>query len=242
MAYGNRPVFDGLSCQFPRGRISVVLGGSGSGKSTILRLIGGLVRPQDGRVVVDGEEVNRLPERGLRKLRNKLGMLFQGGALLDSYDVFENLALPLREQNRASKKQIAEEVHAALEAVGVAGVEALLPRQLSGGMRRRVALARALIRKPQILLCDEPFSGLDPASVKRIESLLVGLNRQFAMTLIVVSHDIPSTLRMAEQVLLLLGGRTAQAAPAALRQSDDPEVREFLSEDGNDSVCERPGA
>ena len=215
MSFGSRRVFDGLSCGFARGRISIILGGSGSGKSTILRLIGGLIQPQTGVVLVDGQDVTRLSEHKLFAVRQKLGMLFQGGALLDSYSVFENLALPLREQRELNQAEIAEKVHAGLAAVGLSDVDHLLPSQLSGGMLRRVALARAIIRRPIILLCDEPFSGLDPASIKRIEALLVGINRQFAMTLIMVSHHVPSTLRMADHVLLLLNGRTVEGPPAA---------------------------
>jgi phospholipid/cholesterol/gamma-HCH transport system ATP-binding protein len=231
VAYGNRQVFDSLSCGFPRGRMSVILGGSGSGKSTILRLIGGLIQPRAGIVRVDGQDVARLSERGLFEIRRKLGMLFQGGALLDSYSVFDNLALPLREQNRLNAGEIAEQVHASLSAVGLSGIDYLLPGQLSGGMLRRVALARALIRRPVILLCDEPFSGLDPASIKRIESLLVGLNRQYGMTLIVVSHHVRSTLRMADHMLLLLAERTVEGSPQELRGKADPDVADFLNED-----------
>lgn len=242
MAYGNRRVFDSLTCHFPRGRISVILGGSGSGKSTILRLIGGLTHPRSGSVLVDGQEVTGLRAGGLRELRRKLGMLFQGGALLDSYTVFENLALPLREQNHASEQEIAAEVHSTLAAVGVGDVDELLPGQLSGGMLRRVALARAIIRKPAILLCDEPFSGLDPVSIKRIEALLVALNHQLGMTLIVVSHHIPSTLRMAQQVLLLLEHRAVQGAPLQLKRSTDHEVAEFLNESMEHPTQQRPGA
>lgn len=230
MAFGPRPVFDNLSCSFPRGRISVILGGSGSGKSTILRLIGGLVHPQSGAVLVDGQDVTSLSERGIGGVRKKLGMLFQGGALLDSYSVFDNLALPLREQTGLTPPQIAVEVHAALHAVGVDDADRLLPGQLSGGMLRRVALARAIIRKPVILLCDEPFSGLDPVSIKRIETLLVGINRQFGITVILVSHHVPSTMRMADRVLLLLGERTAEGSPQELRRSGDPDVADFFNE------------
>ena len=139
MAYDTRVVFDSLSCTFPRGRISVILGGSGSGKSTILRLIGGLIHPQAGAVLVDGQDVTQLSEKDMYQVRRKLGMLFQGGALLDSETVFDNLALPLREQTRKNKEQIADEVHAALKAVGVTDVDTLLPGELSGGMLRRVA-------------------------------------------------------------------------------------------------------
>ncbi len=231
VAFGTRRVFDGLSCTFARGGISVILGGSGSGKSTILRLIGGLIQPRAGAVIVDGQDVTHLSERGLAAVRKKLGMLFQGGALLDSYTVFDNLALPLREQRELTEKQIADEVHASLTAVGLSDIDRLLPGQLSGGMLRRVALARAIIRKPTILLCDEPFSGLDPASIKLIEALLVQINRQFGMTAIVVSHHVPSTLRMADRVLLLLGDRAVQGTPRQLQGSADAEVADFLNED-----------
>jgi phospholipid/cholesterol/gamma-HCH transport system ATP-binding protein len=230
VAFGGRRVFDSLSCGFVRGGISVILGGSGSGKSTILRLIGGLVQPQSGTVLVDGQDVTRLSERGLSAVRRKLGMLFQGGALLDSYTVFDNLALPLSEQRGLPRSQIESEVHASLAAVGLRDIDRLLPGQLSGGMLRRVALARALIRKPVILLCDEPFSGLDPASTRLIESLLRDINRQFGMTVILVSHHVPSTLRMADRVLLLLGGRAVQGTPSELRDSRDREVAEFFNE------------
>lgn len=230
VTYGRRPVFDSLSCGFPRGRISVILGGSGSGKSTILRLIGGLIRPRSGVVLVDGEDVTRLSEGGLRIFRRKLGMLFQGGALLDSYTVFDNLALPLREENKRSRSEITDSVHASLESVGLSEIDHLLPGQLSGGMLKRVALARAIMRRPTILLCDEPFSGLDPASIKRIESLLVEMNRQSGMTMILVSHHVPSTLRMADHVLVLLGDRFVEGSPDLLRNSADPAIADFLSD------------
>ena len=233
IAFGARKVFDSLSCGFPKGRISVILGGSGSGKSTILRLIGGLIRPQHGSILVDNEEITHLSQRGLYNVRQKLGMVFQGGALLDSYTVLDNLALPLRErrvQPPLTEAQIATEVHAALQSVDVQDVDRLLPGQLSGGMLRRVALARAILRHPLILMCDEPFSGLDPVSIKRIESLLVRINRESGMTLIVVSHHIPSTMRMADHVLLLLNNRAVEGSPAELRQSKDPEVVDFLDE------------
>jgi len=230
MAFGERHIFDDLNCAFSRGRISVILGGSGSGKSTLLRLIGGLVQPKAGSVVVDGDDITRMSYREITEVRRKLGMVFQGGALLDSYTVFDNLALPLQELTKKKPAEIEQEVHEALKAVGVAEVDRLLPGQLSGGMLRRVALARAIIRRPTILLCDEPFSGLDPVSIKRIERLLVDINEQFGMTMIVVSHHIPSTLRMADRVLLLLGNRAVEGTPEQLRTSSDREVAEFLDE------------
>src|SRR5690606_8590774 len=217
MAFDDRVVFDGLSCAFARGRISVILGGSGSGKSTLLRLIGGLVRPHAGRIEVAGRDITSLSERELCDVRSRLGMLFRGGALLDSLTVYDNLALPLRENTEASPAEIDARVRQRLAAVGLAGCENLLPGQLSGGMLRRAALARAMISEPEILLCDEPFSGLDPLSLKRIESLLAGINHRFGTTLLVVSHHIPSTMRLADQVLLLLPGRVVQGTPQELR-------------------------
>ena len=236
VAYGQREVFRSLSCDFPAQKISVILGGSGSGKSTIVRLISGLSIPRNGKVIVDGDDVTRLSNQGLRNLRRKLSMLFQGGALLDSYTVFENLALPLREEQRKlTPPQIADAVHVALESVGLRDIDHLLPNQLSGGMLRRVALASALIRKPSILLCDEPFSGLDPASIKRIESLFIGLNRE-GMTLLVVSHHVPSTLRMADKILLLVNGRKIEGTPQELRDSSDPDVADFLNEGAQEKI------
>jgi phospholipid/cholesterol/gamma-HCH transport system ATP-binding protein len=238
MAYGDREVFRGLSCGFPRGRISVILGGSGSGKSTILRLIGGLVRPRSGRIVVDGTDITQLSERRLYEVRRKLGMMFQGGALLDSLTVFENLAFPLREHTRLGEREIADAVHERLGAVGLENVDTLLPGELSGGMLKRAALARAIMMEPTILLCDEPFSGLDPVSVRLIEQLLHHINRTRSITLIVVSHHIASTMRMADDILLLLPDGPVTGTPAELRRSTNRSVAAFLDEDGD----ERAGA
>jgi phospholipid/cholesterol/gamma-HCH transport system ATP-binding protein len=237
MAFGEREVFRALDCAFPRGRISVILGGSGSGKSTVLRLIGGLLKPQAGRVLVAGQDVARLPERELFRLRERIGMMFQGGALLDALTVFDNLAFPLREHTRLPKADIAEAVHQRLDEVGLRQVDELLPRQLSGGMLKRVALARALMGAPEIVLCDEPFSGLDPVSVKLIEALLRNVNRTHGMTLIVVSHHIATTLRLADRVLVLLPGGAVEGTPDELRQSRDPRVAAFFREDAADAAA-----
>lgn len=241
MAFGNRPVFGDLSCTFPAGRISVVLGGSGSGKSTVLRLIGGLVRPQAGHILVDGEDVTQLSEDALFRVRRKLGMLFQHGALLDSMTIFDNVALPLREHTELSERDIGAEVSRRLTAVGLPDTEELMPRQLSGGMLRRAALARAIIGDPEIVLCDEPFSGLDPVNVRRIERLLVELNARLGITLVVTSHHIPSSLRMADQITFLVDGEAISGAPAELRVSTDKRVREFLDAERDDEPPQ-PGA
>lgn len=230
MAFDDRVVHRSLSCSFARGRISVILGGSGSGKSTLLRLIGGLVRPDAGRIVVAGSDVTRLSDDELFDVRSRLGMLFQHGALLDSLTVFDNLALPLRERGLGTEAERAMRVREQLASVGLDDVERLLPGQLSGGMLRRAALARAMILRPEILLCDEPFSGLDPISLRRIESLLAGINERLSTTVLVVSHHIASTFRLADQVLLLLPGRSVSGAPEELAASPDPEVSGFFDE------------
>lgn len=232
MAFGGRTVFESLSCTFPRGKISVILGGSGSGKSTILRLTGGLVRPKAGKILVDGTDTTGLSERRLYDVRQKLGMMFQAGALLDSLTVFDNLAFPLREHTKMPEAEIEGVVHERLSAVGLANVDGLYPRELSGGMLKRVALARAIIRRPGLLLIDEPFSGLDPISTKRIEALLERLNGEHGITMIVVSHHIPSTMRMADQVVLILPFGVFSGPPVALARHADPRVTAFLDEQG----------
>jgi len=239
VAFGAREVLRGLSCRFPRDRISVILGGSGSGKSTLLRTIGGLVRPLAGAVLVDGEDITQMSERDLYRVRKKLGMMFQQGALLDSLTVFDNLAFPLREHTRLGAAEITQAVHGCIDAVGLQNVDALLPGQLSGGMVKRVALARAIIGEPVILLCDEPFSGLDPISARRIETLLVEINHRRHVTLIVVSHSIPSTMRMADHVVVLLPDGAIEGTPAELQASADPRIVAFLS-DGEDASIAAP--
>jgi len=234
VAYGPRVVFDRLSCSFPRGAISVLMGGSGSGKSTLLRLVGGLQRPEAGSIRVAGDEVTGLSETELmRRVRPRLGMLFQFGALLDSMTVGENVALPLLEQRRRSRAEIEAEVRARLAEVGLADAFDLLPRQLSGGMVRRAGLARAIVSRPEIVLCDEPFSGLDPVTTRRIEALLVDLNRRHGLTLIVASHHIQSARRMAHQVVLIQDGVVVAGAPHELERSADARVREFFEADGD---------
>ena len=247
MAFGDRPVFENLSCAFARGDISVILGGSGSGKSTILRLIGGLIHPLAGTIYVDGEDITQLRERQMATVRRKLGMLFQGGALLDSLTVFENLALPLHEHSDLNHAEISDAVHDRLRAVGLKDADTLLPNQLSGGMRKRVALARAIIRDPMILLCDEPFSGLDPISTRQIEDLLVEINEERNITIVVVSHHVDTTMRMAGRIMILLPDTVAVGTRDELRRHSDPRVQAFLTADREDAtlpaseVERRPG-
>jgi phospholipid/cholesterol/gamma-HCH transport system ATP-binding protein len=228
LAFGSRQVYRNLDCRFPRGEISVLMGGSGAGKSTLLRLMAGLLRPDRGRVVVAGEEITALSERDLFRMRERIGMLFQGGALLDAMTVFDNVALPLREHSKLSETDIRAEVERRLVAVGLPDTGGLMPRELSGGMLRRAALARAIVTDPEILICDEPFSGLDPLNVRRIEALLIELNRRLGLTMIVTSHHLPSSLRMASQLVFLIDGGAVVGTPRELLASEDPRVREFL--------------
>jgi phospholipid/cholesterol/gamma-HCH transport system ATP-binding protein len=232
LAFGERRIFDDLSCRFARARITVLMGGSGSGKSTVLRMIGGLLRPDSGRVLVAGDDVAGLRESELQRVRRRLGMLFQEGALLDSMSVYENVGLPLREHTKLSEAEIRDAVHERLHAVGLQDVDDLLPGELSGGMLRRVALARAIIMDPEIVLCDEPFSGLDPPNVERIEALFQELCHSRGLTLIVTSHHMASSLRMSDQIVLLRHGRAVTGTPSSLATSGDPEIREFLGADG----------
>jgi phospholipid/cholesterol/gamma-HCH transport system ATP-binding protein len=232
LAFGDRRVFDGLSCRFSASKISVILGASGSGKTTLLRTLAGLQRPDYGDVWIGEQEISRLPDRQLRKVRQRLGMMFQGGALLDSMSVFDNVALPLREHTRLSEKEITERVHAQFEAVGLKRVDKLLPGELSGGMRKRVALARAMITEPEILLIDEPFSGLDPLAVRLIEALLVDVNHSKGLTMILTNHHIGSTMRMADEVVFLVDGAAISGTVKELKSSIDPRIQRFLKAAG----------
>jgi phospholipid/cholesterol/gamma-HCH transport system ATP-binding protein len=233
---GSQQVFRGLSCGFPSGQISVVLGGSGAGKSTLVRMVGGLTRPDRGAVRVAGQDITQLSERQLFKVRDRIGMLFQGGALLDSMTVFDNIALPLRENSRDSEPSIAAEVKRRLNDVGLENVEHLYPRELSGGMSRRAALARAIVTDPEIVLVDEPFSGLDPINVRRIEALLTELNDSLGSTMIVTSHHLASSLRMADRIVFMAEGDAVSGAPADLMASDDPRVVQFLEAEKDQST------
>ena len=232
LSFGHRVVYDGLDCRMKKGGVHLLLGGSGTGKSTLLRMIGGLQRPDSGEIRVGGHRLDGLSERALGDVRKGIGMLFQNGALLDSMTVLENVGLPLREHTDLDASTIAERVGRVLTAVGLEDVEPLLPRELSGGMLRRVAFARAIVMEPEILLCDEPFSGLDPLNVTRIEDLLMQLNRDLGLTIVITSHHMASSLRMADQMILLRDQNCVAGTPEELAGGDDEGVIEFLGEDG----------
>lgn len=227
--YGSRVILHDVSMRFERGKIVALIGGSGSGKTTILRLIGGKLRPQAGRVVFDGRDVHALGRHDLYRLRRRMGMLFQFGALFTDLDVFENVAFPLREHTDLPEEMIRDLVLLKLESVGLRGAARLAISQLSGGMARRVALARAIALDPPLIMYDEPFTGLDPVGVATIARLIRRLNDAVECASIVVSHDIEDTFAIADYVYLLAGGRVAaNGTPDEMRASADPNVRQFL--------------
>ncbi len=224
-----------VSITAPRGAVVALMGGSGSGKTTLLRLISGQLRPDAGRVMVEGQDVATLDRQSLYRFRRRTGMLFQFGALFTDLSVFDNVAFPLRENTDLPESMIRDLVLMKLEAVGLRGSAALMPAQISGGMARRVALARAIALDPPLLMYDEPFAGLDPISLGTIAHLIRSLNDALGATSIVVTHDVPETFAIADRVFLLGGGRVvASGTPAELRASEDPFVTQFLhgSRDG----------
>jgi phospholipid/cholesterol/gamma-HCH transport system ATP-binding protein len=226
---GSRPIFDGIDMTVVPGSITAVMGPSGCGKTTLLRLLTGQIRASAGTVQVLGQDVSALGRPGLFALRRRLGMLFQHGALLTDLDVFENVAFPVREHARLPEPVLRRLVLMKLEAVGLRGAEALLPQELSGGMARRVALARAIVMDPEVLIYDEPFVGLDPVSMGIICRLIRHLNDALGITSIVVSHDVQEVGSIADYSYLLAGGRAvAQGTTAELAASSDPAVRQFM--------------
>ncbi len=226
---GNRPVFAGLDMDIPRGRITAVMGPSGTGKTTLLRLITGQVRADLGSVVVAGQELRGMRRADLYVLRRRMGMLFQNGALLTDLSVFENVAFPLREHTDLPERLIRQLVLTKLQAVGLRGAAELMPAELSGGMSRRVALARAIVMDPEILIYDEPFVGLDPISLGVILRLIRRLNDALGITSIVVSHDVQEISTVADVVFLLSGGKVvARGTPQELQSFPSDVVRQFI--------------
>ena len=225
-----RQVLSGITMSIPRGQVVAIMGGSGCGKTTILRLIGGQLRPNEGRVVVAGRSVPDLDRDGLYALRREVGMLFQFGALFTDMTVFENIAFPLREHTDLSEEMIRDLVLMKLNAVGLRGASGLAPSALSGGMARRVALARAIALDPMLALYDEPFAGLDLISMGVAARLIRTLNDVTGSTSLVISHDVPECMAISDYVVLLAnGGRiVAQGTPAELMGSSDAEVRQFV--------------
>jgi len=220
---GNRPIFDGVDIDIPRGKVTAIMGPSGTGKTTLLKLIGGQLRPQSGTIRVDGQDIHRLNSRDLYRLRMRMGMLFQSGALLTDLTVFDNVAYPLREHTRLPESMIRKLVLLKLEAVGLRGARNLMPSELSGGMARRVALARAMALDPMMIMYDEPFTGQDPISMGVLVELIRALNDASGLTSVVVSHDVAETAKIADYIYLISNGRVIEQGSSAAMMSSAME-------------------
>ncbi len=228
-AFRGVPVLGGVDFRIEAGETRTILGGSGSGKSVCLKHMIGLLQADGGTVRVDGQDVTRLPESRWVRLRRDFGFVFQGSALFDSIDVYENVAYPIREHLDWSEDRVRERVAASLEAVGLEGVERLVPAELSGGMRKRVGVARAIALQPRVILYDEPTTGLDPANARRIGELIRKLQRELQVTSVVVTHDMDLCFSVSDRVALLRDGRIVlDDAANELRDSGSPELRTFL--------------
>lgn len=228
-SFGTRTIYDNVNIGIERGKITAIFGPSGSGKTTLLRLIGGQLRAQSGRVVVDGHDMSRLKRKQLMALRARMGMLFQSGALFTDLNVFENIAFPLRVHSQLSEPMLRDIVLMKLEAVGLRGARDLMPFELSGGMQRRVALARAIALDPDIIMYDEPFAGQDPISKGVIVRLISLLNEALGVTSIIVSHDIEMTTTIADYMYLIADAQViAHGSPDELKRSDSSQVQQFV--------------
>ncbi|MBW2558237.1 MAG: ABC transporter ATP-binding protein [Deltaproteobacteria bacterium] len=229
-SFGRQKVLDGLSLDIEDGKTTVIIGGSGGGKSVLLKHIIGLLKPDSGQVLIDGVDIASLNDRDLNEIRKKFGMLFQEAALFDSMNVMENVAFPLREHTGKKEKEIREIVKEKLKAVGLTGVEDKMPSELSGGMRKRVGLARAIAMQPQIVLFDEPTTGLDPVMTEAINELIVETQRNFDLTCVVISHDVQSIFTVGHKIAMLYKGKIVEyGTPEEIKSSSDPVLRQFLS-------------
>lgn len=228
-SYGDRAILRDVSLAVPRGKVTALMGASGGGKTTVLRLIGGQQQAQQGEVLFDGQNVGKMDAAALYTARRRMGMLFQFGALFTDLDVFENVAFPLREHTDLPEALVRDVVLMKLNAVGLRGARDLMPSEISGGMARRVALARAIALDPELVMYDEPFAGLDPISLGTAAQLIRQLNDAMGLTSIVVSHDLEETFRLADHVIILGEGVVAaQGTPDEVRASKDPLVHQFV--------------
>ena len=231
-SFGSQPVLRGLDLDIATGEIMVVIGRSGGGKSVLLKHLIGLLRPDAGTVAVDGVEITRLRGGELDRVRERYGVVFQGGALFDSMSVAENVAFPLREKTKLGRAEIRGRVKEKLEQVGLKGMGAKNPAEISGGMRKRVAIARALVTEPEIVFFDEPTTGLDPILVNTIHHLIMELHRKFRFTAVMVSHEIPEIFEIADRVAMLHDGVIVEVGPPdAVRASANPIVQQFIRGD-----------
>jgi len=226
---GNRAIFDGVNIDIHRGKITAIMGPSGTGKTTLLRLIGGQLRPDKGTIEVDGQDVHKLSHGELYELRKRMGMLFQSGALLTDINVFDNVAFPIREHTKLPETMVRDLVLMKLQSVGLRGARNLMPSELSGGMARRVALARAVTLDPMMIMYDEPFTGQDPISMGTLVNLIHRMNDAMGLTSVVVSHDVAETAEIADFIYLLSGGKVIeQGSPVQLKRSSSQWVQQFM--------------
>jgi phospholipid/cholesterol/gamma-HCH transport system ATP-binding protein len=229
-SYGKRKILNGLNLAIPRGKVVAILGASGVGKTTLLRLIGGQLQPESGQVKVAGQDVHRLSTADLYTLRRKIGMMFQMGGLFSDMTMFENIAFPIREHTTLSDELIHDMVLMKLNAVGLRGARNLTPGELSGGMARRVALARAIALDPMLMMYDEPFAGLDPISLNVIGNLVRQFNDALGVSSIIVTYDVVESLKVVDYVYILADGVViAEGGTAEIKASNDPFVRQFIN-------------
>ena len=229
-SFGDNHVLRGMNLQVLEGQTTVIIGASGSGKSVLMKHMIGLLRPDSGKVIVDGLDTTTLSERELSKIREKFGMVFQGAALFDSMSVGDNVAFPLREHRRLRENEIREIVAEKLALFDLIGVERIFPAELSGGMRKRVSLARAVVLEPRIILFDEPTTGLDPITTDSVDDMIMSAKQRLGVTSVVISHDIASSFRVGDHVAMIHEGVIAdQGTPQNLRDSQHPYVQRFLS-------------
>lgn len=227
---GDRNIYDSVSLTIPKGKVTAIMGPSGTGKTTLLRLIAAQLDPDSGTILVDGKNLHGMSRSDLYKERKKMGMLFQSGALFSDMSVFENVAFPLEEHTSLDRQSIATIVNDKLHSVGLRGASRLMPAELSGGMARRVALARAIALDPDLVMYDEPFTGQDPISKGVLVKLIKQLNDSSHITSVIVSHDVEESLSIADHVCILAGGKViAEGAPEDIRNSTDPQVKQFLN-------------
>lgn len=236
-SFGNQQVLRGVDLEIPTGQLTTIIGPSGEGKSVLLKHMIGLLKPDAGEVWVGETEISRLNEKRLNEVRKRFAMLFQSAALFDSMNVFDNVAFPLREKKLAEESQVPEIVNGMLERVGLLGMGHKFPAQLSGGMKKRAGLARALVMGPEIILFDEPTTGLDPLMAKTIHHLIRSMHKVFGFTAVMVSHEIPEIFPISDWVAMLKEGKILAAAPSSdFRRLTDPRVREFIDVN-NDAAC-----
>ena len=229
-SFGKQKVLDGLNLEIEDGKTTVIIGKSGGGKSVLLKHIIGLLKPDSGKVLIDDVDIAKLNDKELNEVRKKFGMLFQDAALFDSMNVGENVAFPLREHTKKKEDEIEEIVRERLKTVGLSGVENKMPSELSGGMRKRVGLARAVAMLPQIVLFDEPTTGLDPIMTEAINELIINTQKNFNLTCIVISHDIQSIFEVGHKIAMLYEGKIIEyGTPEEIRKSDNPVLTQFLS-------------